>query len=111
MSKRKQTQKKETVSGSGQVHETHVHNLDECEDHESCRQLLSTLGDYVDGTLSSKLCSELETHMKDCKRCRVVVNTMKKTVELYQETSEETHLPDDARERLFLRLNLEDYLK
>jgi anti-sigma factor RsiW len=83
----------------------------ECEDHESCRQLLSTLGDYVDGTLSGDLCTELEQHMKDCQRCRVVVNTMKKTIELYHETSEDTHLPDDVRERLYLRLNLDDYLK
>ncbi len=94
-----------------QGHETHLHNLDECDDHESCRQLLSTLGEYVDGALSGELCAELEQHMKDCKRCRVVVDTMKKTIELYQETGEETHLPDDVRERLYLRLNLEDYLK
>lgn len=82
-----------------------------CEDHESCKQLLSTLGDYVDGTLSGELCAELEQHMKGCERCRVVVDTMKKTIELYQETSEETELPDDVRERLYLRLNLDDYLK
>ena len=53
---------------------THAHNLDECQDHESCRQLLSTLGEYVDGTLSGDLCAELERHMKDCQRCRVVVD-------------------------------------
>jgi anti-sigma factor RsiW len=83
----------------------------ECNDHESCRQLLSTLGDYVDGTLSGDLCAQLEQHMKDCQRCRVVVDTMKKTIELYHETVEDTHLPEDVRERLYLRLNLDDYLK
>ncbi len=100
----KQTQKKSVL-------EEHVHIIDECEDHASCRQLLSTLGDYVDGTLSAELCSELERHMKDCPRCRIVVNTLKKTIELYQETDEDTPLPEDVRERLYLRLNLEDYLK
>jgi anti-sigma factor RsiW len=93
------------------VLEEHVHIVDECEDHASCRQLLSTLGDYVDGTLSAELCSELERHMKDCQRCRVVVNTLKKTIELYHETDEDAALPADVRERLYLRLNLEDYLK
>jgi hypothetical protein len=92
-------------------HETHAHNLDKCQDHENCRQFLSSLSEYVDGALSGELCVELERHMKDCQRCRVVVNTMKRTIELYQETGEETHLPDDVRERLFLRLNLEDFLK
>ncbi len=88
-----------------------VHIIDECEEHESCSQLLSTLGDYVDGTLSAELCNDLERHRKDCQRCRVVVNTLKKTIELYQETDEDTSLPEDVRERLYLRLNLEDYLK
>jgi anti-sigma factor RsiW len=88
----------------------------ECEenhDHEhgSCRKLLSTLGDYVDGELSPELCADLERHMKDCERCRVVVDTMRKTIELYQETGEETHLPQDVHDRLFIRLNLDDYLK
>jgi hypothetical protein len=30
------------------MHETLLYNQEECEDHESCRQLLSTLGDYVE---------------------------------------------------------------
>ncbi len=106
----KQTDKKSVLGRTRSVRE-HVHILDECEDHASCKQLLSTLGDYVDGTLSAELCSELERHMKDCQRCRVVVNTLKKTIELYQETGEEASLPEDVRERLYLRLNLEDYLK
>ena len=99
------------------VHEVHEHVI-ECHDdqhehgeNQSCSQLLSTLSEYVDGSLNAELCADLERHMKDCQRCRIVVNTMKKTVELYQETGEETQLPEDVRERLFLRLNLEDYLK
>lgn len=102
MSKKKQT-------NPDIAEQVHIHVI--CEEHENCRQLLSSLGEYVDGTLSPELCAVLERHMIDCQRCRVVVDTMKKTVELYQETGEETHLPEDVRERLFLRLNLEDYLK
>ena len=82
-----------------------------CEDSEDCSNLLSSLEDYVDGDLSPELCAELEKHMKDCQRCRVVVNTVQKTVELYQEVADETQLPADVRERLYLSLNLEDYLK
>lgn len=81
------------------------------EKHEHCRDLLSSLGEYVDGTLSADLCSALENHLKGCPRCRVVVNTLKKTVELYHETASETTIPDDVRQRLYKKLNLEDYLK
>lgn len=83
----------------------------ECEDHQSCRELISTLSDYVDGELSEELCAELEQHMKNCQRCRIVVDTMRMTIELYHETGAETNLPEDVRERLYLRLKLDDYLK
>lgn len=81
------------------------------EEHEHCLELLSSLGEYVDGTLSQDLCSMLEGHLKNCQRCRIVVNTLKKTVELYQETDADPAIPDDVRRRLFLKLNLDDYLK
>lgn len=87
-----------------------------CEDsgHEvirSCHKLLAALGDFVDGTIDPELCADLERHMENCERCRVVVDTLRKTVELYQETAADTQMPSDVRERLYARLNLEDYLK
>lgn len=78
---------------------------------EHCHDLLSSLGDYVDGALSPELCLELERHLKTCQRCRVVVDTLRKTIDLYHETTEDTPLPSDVRQRLYLRLKLEDYRK
>ena len=81
------------------------------EDHH-CRDLLGTLSDYVDGTLKKELCAELEKHLAGCENCRVVVNTLRKTVELYRdEDKENSNLPDEVRSRLFYKLNLEDFLK
>jgi anti-sigma factor RsiW len=73
--------------------------------------MLTTLGEYVDGALTPDLCTELERHMQGCQRCRIVVDTLKKTIELYHETGEETHMPSEVRQRLYARLNLEDYQK
>jgi anti-sigma factor RsiW len=81
------------------------------EEHKHCQDLLLSLGEYVDGTLSQDLCSILERHLKDCQRCRIVLNTLKKTVELYQETAEDATMPDEVRQRLYQKLNLDDYLK
>jgi anti-sigma factor (TIGR02949 family) len=77
----------------------------------SCQKLLASLGEYVDGELSSDLCSALEQHLMGCQRCRIVVDTLRKTVDLYHETADDTHLPDDVRSRLYTRLNLDDYLE
>jgi hypothetical protein len=38
------------------------------------------------------------------------VNTLKKTIQLYQVDGEKTSLPEDARKRLFASLDLEEYV-
>lgn len=79
--------------------------------HENCRELLGSLSDYVDGTLEDTLCAEIERHLTDCNNCRIVVDTLKKTVFLVREGLEDPALPEDVRQRLFLALNLEEFLK
>ncbi|MFN2198938.1 MAG: anti-sigma factor family protein [Anaerolineales bacterium] len=79
---------------------------------EDCRHLLSSLSDYVDGTAGDAICDEIERHLADCENCRVVVDTLKKTVYLVQASTEEEslELPTDVRVRLFHALKLEDFL-
>ena len=76
-----------------------------------CRDLLGSISDYLDGVLQEELCYELEKHLSECENCRVVVDTFKKTIYLYQSTSPEVNVPADVRERLFKHLNLEEYIK
>lgn len=78
-------------------------------DH-SCKHLLVSLSDYVDGDLNEDICAEIERHLSECHDCTVVVNTLKKTVELYHTTAEPDPLPEAMMQRLYVRLNLEDYL-
>lgn len=78
------------------------------EEPHRCHDLLRSLSDYVDGTLDDSICAEIEKHMNDCERCHIVIDTLRKTVELYR-TLPTPPLPDDVRERLLLRLNLDDY--
>ncbi|HNY99776.1 MAG TPA: zf-HC2 domain-containing protein [Anaerolineaceae bacterium] len=79
------------------------------EEH-NCRIMISVLGEYVDGTLGAELCADLERHLATCPNCRVVVNTLRKTVEIIQETSADEAMPQEARQRLFARLDLMEYL-
>ncbi|MCA1954002.1 MAG: zf-HC2 domain-containing protein [Anaerolinea sp.] len=68
--------------------------------------MLSSLVEYIDGTLREEVCREIERHLRDCENCRVVVNTLRKTIEIYQVTAEPDTLPADVRQRLFYRLEL-----
>lgn len=79
-------------------------------EEKNCKSLLGSLSDYVDGTAQEDLCRELERHLAGCENCRVVVDTLKKTVYLYQSNAD-TDLPVVVRDRLFKRLNLDEYLK
>ena len=80
-------------------------------DYQNCRQFLRTLSDFVDGTLDESLCDEIEKHMGECERCQIVVDTLRKTVELYHEMTPAPPVPEDVRARLFLRLDLDDIVR
>ena len=79
--------------------------------HVNCETLLGSLSEYIDGELSPELCREIEKHLAGCENCRVVLNTTRRTIDLVQSPTEAVPVPDDVRERLFKRLNLDDYLK
>ena len=76
--------------------------------HGDCRHLLESLSDYVDGVLGASLCAELDRHLAECENCRIVVDTLRKTVYLYHATSTPDPVPDDVKERLYKRLSLDD---
>jgi predicted anti-sigma-YlaC factor YlaD len=79
--------------------------------NENCRQLLGSLSEYVDGTAEESICADIERHLADCNNCRVVVDTLRRTVYLVRSTRpEETVMPAEVRDRLYKVLNLEDYL-
>jgi anti-sigma factor (TIGR02949 family) len=85
-----------------------------CDDHEyrDCQHLLDSLSDYVDGTLGEELCAEIEQHIADCEDCRIVINTLEKTIYLYHTSAEQDPppIPEDVKARLFKRLDLEEFL-
>lgn len=78
--------------------------------HTNCEELLESLSEYIDGELNPELCLELEKHLAGCDNCRIVLNTTKRTIDLVHAPIVKLDVPEDVRERLFKRLNLDDYL-
>lgn len=80
-------------------------------DHDTarCRAMLENLSVYIDGEAEEALCHEIERHMAGCENCRVVVDTLAKTVKLYREHGQ-THLPGEARQRLYAALDINEFL-
>ncbi|MCI0519213.1 MAG: zf-HC2 domain-containing protein [Chloroflexi bacterium] len=79
-------------------------------EHSNCRHLLGSLSEYVDGALEEQLCAEIERHLSGCENCRVVVDTLNKTVSLYHQSAARAIAPSGVRQRLFKRLDLEEFL-
>ncbi len=79
-------------------------------EYKNCRQLLGSLSQYVDGELDDELCNALEQHLENCDDCRIVVDTLRKTVYLYHTTAAGDEIPSDIRKRLYKTLNIEEFL-
>jgi anti-sigma factor RsiW len=74
-----------------------------------CQHLLENKSVYLDGEASAELCAEIERHLNGCPDCRVVVDTLRKTVALYHELPQ-PELSPEARLRLYKSLDLSELL-
>ena len=72
---------------------------------KDCQDTLEILSEYIDGDLDPCLCAEIEQHMAECGNCRIMVDTLRKTVILYRDYGHE-EVPADAKDRLYAVLNL-----
>lgn len=81
------------------------------EKSENCRDLLASLSDFLDGDLPPEFCAEIERHMTECENCRIVVDTLRKTVYLYRAVAASPAIPADVRERLYHSLELDEFLE
>lgn len=69
-----------------------------------CKKMLRELNLYIDGELETDLCQQLEAHLKGCDRCRIVLDTTRKTIEFYRDQTP-VDLPTDVRDRLHASLS------
>ncbi|MDH4185126.1 MAG: zf-HC2 domain-containing protein [Nitrospinota bacterium] len=73
-----------------------------------CSEILEKISAYLDKELDPALCQEIENHVHDCEPCVAFLNTMKKTVELYNAVGrEEPPIPEQVSGKLlnFLKKN------
>ena len=64
-----------------------------------CTEFLKELTDYLEGTISVTVREELEEHLHWCHECDVVLNTTKKTIEIYRD-NKLFELPEALRTEL-----------
>lgn len=65
----------------------------------NCREVIDQLSDYVDDEARAELCRAIEEHLAHCGNCKVVVDTVRKTILLYHNNG-----PDEAPRRVSAQL-------
>lgn len=65
----------------------------------NCRGVIAELSSYFDDALDPQVAADLELHLQRCTKCRVIVDTTRKTIDIYC-NAEPVPLPEDVRERL-----------
>jgi Putative zinc-finger len=65
----------------------------------TCTEFLAILDDVIDECLAAKTRAEIEAHVRQCGHCEVVLNTTRKTIQIYQ-CHELYEIPADVSVRL-----------
>jgi len=65
----------------------------------TCTEFLALLDDLIDDSVTTELRGELQQHLHKCGHCEVVLNTTRKTIQIYR-SHEIYDLPPTLRERL-----------
>ncbi|MGA2812579.1 MAG: zf-HC2 domain-containing protein [Candidatus Acidiferrum sp.] len=66
----------------------------------NCDGVTRELSNYLDGEIDAVVRVDFELHLQGCQHCSVVVDQVKKTVELFCD-AEPVELPQDVRARLY----------
>ena len=65
----------------------------------NCKNIVKELSNYLEEALEPSLKASIEKHLEGCEDCRIVVDTTKKTIQIFC-NSEPAPLPEDTRQRL-----------
>ena len=65
----------------------------------TCKEVISKVSEYLDGELDPFLAEQLARHLEHCEDCGLVVDTTRKTIEMYC-GAEPAPLPDEVQKQL-----------
>ena len=69
----------------------------------TCKQFLQELNDYLDPSTDPAMKCHLEKHVNECPNCFVIVDTTKKTMQIYKGLEPQI-IPENVKARLWKAL-------
>ncbi len=65
----------------------------------TCKAFMDELSEYLDGTIQEEMRQQLEAHVTECPNCWVMVDTTKRTIQIYKGMDPQP-LAEDLHRRL-----------
>ena len=69
----------------------------------TCKEFLQELNDYLDETVDLEVRRKIEVHITECPNCFVILDTTRKTIQVYKGMQPQV-LPNDVETRLLKAL-------
>jgi anti-sigma factor RsiW len=67
--------------------------------HKKCISIFKKLSEYIDGELDEKAYKKMQGHIKECVKCEVCLETLRRTVQLCGNMKMK-RIPERLKERL-----------
>ena len=77
--------------------------MDDTHSHSSgdCRKMFAALSEYIDDELDEAKCREIEAHAAACIKCRICLETLRRTVTLARHTRNRSVPPEFSNRLAF----------
>lgn len=69
----------------------------------TCKEFLKELNDFLDGLIDPEMRKDWQKHVDECPNCFVMVDTTRKTLQVYKGMQEQ-EVPTDIKSRLMQAL-------
>ncbi len=70
------------------------------------KDMFNRVCSYIGLDHESEPCQELKQHLNHCPNCRIYVDKIKKTVEIYRKANSCDEMPRNVSDKLFVKLDL-----
>jgi predicted anti-sigma-YlaC factor YlaD len=70
-----------------------------------CSEVIEQLAEFLDEDAREEICRTIEEHLSQCRDCRFKVDTVRKTIVLYQADNKPIDLPVKVSDQLKIALD------
>ncbi len=70
----------------------------------TCSEFLQEMTDFLDESVDAELKERIQLHIKQCPNCFVILDTTKRTIQVYRGLEAQT-IPEDVHSRLMAALD------